>query len=247
MPVSAPRGPGEQNPNYHYNHHNDNQTNNHASCYLPLEVVQCLQNARFLHLATCTNLIPHVALMNYTYLPSSPYCKFPIIIMTTNPNSMKTQNLIRNPNVSLLVHDWVSHRPPTTTRRVSGPSSGSPPPEATGSSLASLLLNINTSAMSSISATIFGQARLVDRGTEEEIFYREAHLDNNTFIEGDNFRGQSGFMQNERQDGGRETYIQRDEVRVVIVEITDVRVSDWKGRVSDWSITNKADLNGDAP
>lgn len=101
--------------------------------------------------------------------------------------------------------------------------------------------------MSSISATIFGQARLVDRGTEEEIFYREAHLDNNTFIEGDNFRGQSGFMQNERQDGGRETYIQRDEVRVVIVEITDVRVSDWKGRVSDWSITNKADLNGDAP
>ncbi|RKF55954.1 Pyridoxamine 5'-phosphate oxidase-like protein [Erysiphe neolycopersici] len=162
--------------------------------------------------------------------------------MTTNPNSMKTQNLIRNPNVSLLVHDWVSHRPPTTTRHGSVPS-GSPPPEATGSSLASLLLNINTSAMSSISATIFGQARLVDRGTEEERYYREAHLDNNTFVEGESFRRENGFLQTERQDGGRETYIERDEVRVVIVVITDVRVSDWKGRISDWSITSRGVLN----
>ncbi|POS83739.1 hypothetical protein EPUL_003168, partial [Erysiphe pulchra] len=232
MPEPAP---GE------YNQHSDNfnLNSNHVPNHLPSEVVQCLQNARFLHLATCTNLIPHVALMNYTYLPTSPFCNSPTIIMTTNPNSMKTQNLIRNPNVSLLVHDWVSHRPPTTTRRCSGPSSGSPPPEATGSSLASLLLNINTSAMSSISATIFGQARLVDRGTEEERYYREAHLDNNTFVEGETFRGENGFLPLERQDGGRETYIEHDEVRVVIVEITDVRVSDWKGRISDWSISNR--------
>lgn len=179
--------------------------------------------------------------MNYTYLPSSRYSRSPIIVMTTHPNSKKTQNLINNPNVSLLVHDWVSHRPPTTSRNGSVPRSGSPPPEATRSSLASLLLNINTSAMSSISATINGKAQLVDRGTEEEKYYREAHLENNTFIGGEG--PESGdFRPCERQDGGRGTYIEQDEVRVVKVKITDGRVSDWKGRVSDWSIATRESL-----
>ncbi|RKF78849.1 Pyridoxamine 5'-phosphate oxidase-like protein [Golovinomyces cichoracearum] len=223
---AAPKGQEKKNP---------------MSNSLPPEVIQCLKNARFLHLATCTDLFPHVALMNYTYLPTSPYCKSPIIVMTTNPNSKKTHNLIKNPNVSLLVHDWVSHRPPTNNRRGTGPNSGCPPPEATGSSLASLLLNLNTSAMSSISATINGQARLVDKGTEEERYYREAHIDNHTFIEGDACGG-SSFWQHERQDGGRGTYIERDEVRVVIVKITDVRISDWKGQVSDWTVAKEEEL-----
>ncbi len=43
--------------------------------------------------------------MNYTYLPSSPYSSAPVIVMTTNPASKKTNNLVANPNVSLLVHD----------------------------------------------------------------------------------------------------------------------------------------------
>lgn len=72
---------------------------------LPPEVVQCLENARFLHLATCVDNMPHVSLMNYTYLPSSPYSNSPIIVMTTNPASKKMNNLVANPNVSLLVHD----------------------------------------------------------------------------------------------------------------------------------------------
>lgn len=49
--------------------------------------------------------MPNVSLMNYTYLPSSPYSDSPVIIMTTNPASRKTTNIIANPNVSLLVHD----------------------------------------------------------------------------------------------------------------------------------------------
>jgi hypothetical protein len=49
--------------------------------------------------------VPNVSLMNYTYLPSSPYSDSPVIIMTTNPASRKTTNIIANPNVSLLVHD----------------------------------------------------------------------------------------------------------------------------------------------
>src|SRR5438045_164685 len=108
-----------------------------------------------LHLATCSDLQPHVSLMNYTYLPSTPYTNYPTIIMTTNPSSRKTHNLVSNPNVSLLVHDWVSHRPPSISASRSD-RTGSPPAEASRSSLANLLANLNTSALSSISATING-------------------------------------------------------------------------------------------
>ena len=83
-------------------------TNMRVTASLPQEVVQCLENARFLHLATCTDNTPHVSLMNYTYLASSPYSRTPVIIMTTNPASKKMTNLASNPNVSLLVHDCTS-------------------------------------------------------------------------------------------------------------------------------------------
>jgi hypothetical protein len=179
-----------------------------TSSSLPPEVVTCLYNARFvlstpidptlsipfltkvtpkqLHLATITNptadspALPHVSLMNYTFLqpgPNSPHspdnCPLPphpTIIMTTNPQSLKTHNLLSNPQVSLLVHDWVSHRPPTVAgshQPASSPRSGSPPATATRSSLASLLLNMNTSALSSISTTITGQAVFLEKGSFE--------------------------------------------------------------------------------
>lgn len=204
---------------------------------LPPEVVQCLENARFLHLATCTNNQPHVSLMNYTYLPSSQFSTMPVIIMTTNPSSKKMNNVVENPNVSLLVHDWVSHRPPTQHRR---PSGGSPGPEHR-SSLASLLLNLNTSAMSSISATINGTASLVSQGSEEEKFYREQHLENNTF---DSEGGVPPFhqqAQGTQEDGGRNCFVAGEEVRVILVKIKDIRTSDWKGGVQDFVLTNETD------
>ncbi|KAH8662448.1 hypothetical protein BX600DRAFT_319628 [Xylariales sp. PMI_506] len=201
---------------------------------LPSEVVQCLENARFLHLATCTDNQPHVSLMNYTYLPSSPYSTSPVIIMTTNPSSKKTNNLVENPNVSLLVHDWVSHRPPTQQRRLSG---GSPGPESR-SSLASLLLNLNSSAMSSISATINGTATLVAHGSEEERYYRDQHVENNTFdSEGGGGGAPAAFNrepQGGQEDGGLNCFVAGEEVRVIVVNIKDIRTSDWKGSIKDW-------------
>ncbi|OTA97560.1 hypothetical protein M434DRAFT_391753 [Hypoxylon sp. CO27-5] len=204
---------------------------------LPPEVVQCLENARFLHLATCTDNQPHVSLMNYTYIPSSQYSSAPVIVMTTNPSSKKTNNLVVNPNVSLLVHDWVSHRPPTQGRRMSG---GSPGPEHR-SSLASLLLNLNTSAISSISATINGTAELVARGSDEERFYRSQHLENNTFDSegGVAFNG-GGPAPAAQEDGGRECFVAGEEVRVILVHIKDIRTSDWKGCVKDWVLVPEA-------
>ncbi|KAG9230230.1 hypothetical protein BJ875DRAFT_385617 [Amylocarpus encephaloides] len=219
-------------------------TNLQVTSTLPDEVAQCLQNARFLHLATCTNLHPHVSLMNYTYLPSSPFSSSPTIVMTTNPSSKKTTNLISNPHVSLLVHDWVSHRPPTTNRRGSANErAGSPPREAGKSSLAALLLGLNTSALSSISATINGEARVVEGGSEEEGWLRERHLENHDFENGD---GGGAWREGEGRDcdGGRGSFIEGEGVKVVVVRITDGRVSDWKGAVRDWSLVGGGLVNG---
>lgn len=102
--------------------------------------------------------------------------------------------------------------------------------------------------MSSISATINGEARLVERGTEEERYYKEMHLDNNTFSEGEEQGPGHGIWDvRERQDGGRGMYIEGEEVRVVVVKITDGRVSDWKGGVRDWTLADiENNIDGEA-
>ncbi|EXJ77605.1 hypothetical protein A1O3_09832 [Capronia epimyces CBS 606.96] len=210
------------------------------SSILPPEVSQCLQNSRFLHLATISATetdppTPYVSLMNYTFLPSYRE-DGPVIIMTTNAQSIKAQNLLHNPKVSLLVHDWVSHRPPTASS-VAGARSGSPPAAATRSSLASLLFNLNTSALSSISTTIAGEARFLEHGSEEEKWCKEAHLANNTF--GDQARGEDGmFGEALNPDGNSSSYIAGDDVRVVLVPVREGRTADWKGGVKDWGLVD---------
>lgn len=240
-------------------------TNQLFSTTLPPEVTQCLRNARFLHLATIAPPrspmdppTPHVSLMNYTFLPSysppstwtsastvSPGAE-PVILMTTNTQSLKTQNLRHNPRVSLLVHDWSSHRPPTASNVGSDQTrAGSPPAAARASSLASLLLNLNTSALSSISTTIAGEARFLEQGSDEEKWCKAAHLANNTF-EGQ-LSTEAGYF-GRPPDGGpvhrsdRENasgYIDGNDVRVVLVPVRAGRISDFKGGVKDWQLVGE--------
>jgi hypothetical protein len=87
--------------------------------------------------------------------------------------------------------------------------------------------------MSSISCTINGTARLVDSESPEEDFYRARHLENNTFnSEGDMFRRE----EQQPEDGGRSCFVAGEDVRLIVVDIEDIRISDWKGGVRDWSL-----------
>ena len=196
-----------------------------------------------LHLATCTAWQPHVSLMNYTYLHFTPYSPSPTIIMTTNQASRKTHNLVANPNVSLLVHDWVSHRPATLNEPVedasfpSATDQNASNPQSTqqstsgagGSSLAALLLGINSAALGRISATINGTARLVPQGSEEEQWCRDRHRDNHSFKE-----EEDGGDANAAEPGGG--FVDGSDVRVVVVTVREGSIADWKGGVSDWII-----------
>ena len=117
-------------------------------------------------------------------------------------------------------------------------SGGSPGPEHR-SSLANLLLNLNSTAVSSISATIGGAARLAPSGSEEEKYFTQQHLENNTFEDGaELFRQQS----NTNAEGQASHFVAGEEVRVIIVDIKDVRISDWKGTVRDWAVVPDAPL-----
>lgn len=82
---------------------------------------------------------------------------------------------------------------------------------------------------------------MIERGTEEEKYLREKHLENNTFGDGDadtEDDGMSGWARrgSDTGDGGRGCFIEGEEVRVVVVRIRDGRVADWKGAVRDWSL-----------
>jgi hypothetical protein len=200
---------------------------------LPTEVVNCLENTRFLHLATCQNDTPHISLMSYTYLPSTPYSTGPTIVMTTPPSSKKTSYLLANPKVSLLVHDWVSHRPPTLASASDGLST-SPDAQGRASSLASLLYGMNSAALSRISISINGTASVVPIGGEEEAWYKARHKENNSF--GDLVDNSDILEGSAEGSGGAGCYIDGQEVRVVVVNVQDGRISDFKGMVKDWSL-----------
>lgn len=193
--------------------------------------------------------------MNYTYLPSTPYCPTPVIIMTTPSSSRKTHNLESNSLVSLLVHDWISHRPPTLSQPGRSPSPSRPAPRS--GSLAELLLGMNTASLSRISTTINGIAELVPSGSEEENWYKAQHLANNTFgLSGEERYSSSpveaglwggGGLSNgvpmeqedtETSDGGTKCYVEGAQIRVVVVRVTDGRIADWKGQVRDWTVTS---------
>jgi hypothetical protein len=194
--------------------------------------------------------------MNYTYLPSTPYSSSPIIIMTTPSSSRKTDNLESNARVSLLVHDWISHRPPTLGQQGRSPSPSAPGPRS--GSLAELLLGMNTASLSRISTTINGVAEIISSGSEEERWYRAQHLANNTFGPADEdafssspgdggLWGGGGFTRTETRqgdtregDGGTRCYVEGDEVKVVVVKIKDGRIADWKGQVRDWAVHSDA-------
>ena len=77
--------------------------------------------------------------------------------------------------------------------------------------------------MSSISATLFGYAVVLEPGSEEEKYYREVHE-----------RGQSG-------GGESSVYVTGGEARIVVVRITWARVADHRGGVRDWVLNGEKD------
>ncbi len=110
---------------------------------------------------------------------------------------------------------------------------------------------MNTSALSSISTTITGEAVFLEKGSPEEKWCKEAHLANNTF--GDQAKEEAGLFGGqpptapEALEGGggvgsSSCYIEGEDVRVVIVRVREGRIADWKGGVKDWVVVDEEEL-----
>lgn len=114
---------------------------------------------------------------------------------------------------------------------------------------------MNTASLSRISTTINGVAEIVPSGSEQEGWYKAQHLANNTFgpSDEDNFSsspvggglwGGPGREEDEETregDGGTKSWVESDEVRVVVVKIRDGRIADWKGQVRDWIVGGESE------
>lgn len=109
------------------------------------------------------------------------------------------------------------------------------------SSLANLLLGLNTASISRISISLNGTAQFLEPGSEEEAWCKTKHKENNAFGE-DGQPDPFGMMLGGGLRGaeGAGSYIEGEEVRVVLVKIKDGRISDWQESVKDFSIEENA-------
>lgn len=172
---------------------------------LPESVTSLLKSTRFVHLATCQNNIPHVSLMNYTYYRDS---ETDYIIITTPKNTTKYENILANPNVSLLVHDWISAKASTEE-----PASS----QGRRNSLYELLTNLNRTEISSVSVMITGRAEILNQSLPKFEFYKSLHS-NNSLID----------------QTQAKNYIECADNALVIISVISCKVTDTDNNIEEY-------------
>lgn len=172
---------------------------------LPESVTKLLNSTRYVHLSTCSNNIPHVSLMNYTYYRGDT----DYIILTTPKGTTKYENMTTNPCVSLLVHDWMSAK--STTDESDTPKS------ERRNSLFEFLTNLNRTEISRVSVMIDGTAELVPSDSEKYTFYKSLHLNNSSI---DQIQSKN--------------YIQDDCNALFVIKIDRCKVTDTDNNVKEY-------------
>lgn len=158
-------------------------------------------------MGTSHNDVPHVSLMNYTYYNKGDES---YIIFTTPKDTTKYRNILLNPNVSLLVHDWISAKNTDLEQA----------PAGTGrrNSLFELLANMNKAEISSVSVMMTGKAEVVSSDdAERHAFYKSLHL-NNSLI--DKVQSQN--------------YIEDDKNALFVVKISACQVTDTNDNIQQY-------------
>ncbi|EDO18371.1 hypothetical protein Kpol_1013p43 [Vanderwaltozyma polyspora DSM 70294] len=170
----------------------------------PNHLINLIKTSKYVHLATCSkDCVPSVSLMNYTYVPADKSYNHKegqtddYIIFATCANTEKYENILANPAVSLLFHDWITANN-LSVRKNSLSQSATPDPTTLPTStkgshpskLLNLLQELNQAELNEMSATLKGRAELIAPSTEESAYYKKLLLrtnpDADVFILGDN-------------------------------------------------------------
>ena len=83
---------------------------------LPDEVVEVLRTSKLCYLATQSDGNPHLSLMNFTYCR-----KEEVIILSTRRNTKKFYQIVENPKVAVLIHDFPADSSPRASLIVPEP------------------------------------------------------------------------------------------------------------------------------
>lgn len=168
---------------------------------LPSSVHELLSSSKFLHLATCSNNIPHVSLMNYTFIDCADQsdCQLTmenkhLILISTHMNTTKFKNMKENPKCSVLVHDWVSSKPNSDT------------------SVLTLLQSINQSEVGELSATLEANVVkvLTDSFSDEYKFFKNLLLTDTP---------------------NAKAYVNGEDIALILLKVVESTVSDSNNRV----------------
>lgn len=175
---------------------------------LTSSVVDLLSNSSFLHLATCSDNVPHVSLMNYTFIEptddeSSKTCSFlrqfkNLILVATPKNTQKFSNLEKNGKCSILIHDWV-----TNNNQINGDDNN----------VLKLLQSINQSEVGDLSVTLDGHVVkfLLDNKSDEYEFFKKLHLKKNPHAK---------------------AFVEGDDVALILIQIDESKISDSNNNVA---------------
>ena len=83
---------------------------------LPDEVVEVLRTSKLCYLATQSDGNPHLSLMNFTYCR-----KEEVIILSTRRNTKKFYQIVENPKVAVLIHDFPADSSPRASINIPEP------------------------------------------------------------------------------------------------------------------------------
>lgn len=148
--------------------------------------------------------------MNYTFFHKGDDN---IIIISTPRNTTKYKNMVSNPNVSILIHDWISVKGNADTLQDESLS------RRRSNSLFKLLANFNKNELSRVSVMLDGQARILD-GTKDcanSDFYKSLHL-NNPKIDHNQVKN----------------YIECDDNALIVIDVTGCKVTDTDNNVEQY-------------
>ncbi|CCD24328.1 pyridoxamine 5'-phosphate oxidase family protein NDAI_0D00140 [Naumovozyma dairenensis CBS 421] len=146
----------------------------------PKQLLDLIKTSKYVHVATSSiDGIPSVSLMNYIYVPREKNYSPNIddkdyIILATFDDTEKYENIVNNPRISLLFHDWITAN--NLSLRKTSISNLQASMEPPSDRLNNLLEDLNQDELNQMSATIKGFAEVLDPESNESLFYRRLLL-----------------------------------------------------------------------
>ncbi|QHS75151.1 pyridoxal 5'-phosphate synthase SPAR_L04590 [Saccharomyces paradoxus] len=194
---------------------------------IPKDLLRLIKSSKYVHVATCSsNCVPSVSLMHYIFISSTETFhkhehsididRNDYIIFTVFEKSVTFSNVMSNPNVALLFHDWITAKNLTLRKKSVHDNDDCSLVESESTKLNNFLRDLNQSELNQVSATVNGIADIVDPDCEESTYYRRLLLTANP---------------------DADIFILGEETAIIKVKIQKIKVSDMENNTSIYGQT----------